>query len=273
MSSPPSPILELRNVSINFGGLRAVDGATLSVPAGQVTSLIGPNGAGKTTIFNIICGLLPPATGDVRFQGRSLLGMPPHQVAMRGVGRTFQDPRVFKNMSVLDNVLLGMPNQVGERLGPALLWPPAMRQDLARRVEQARAILAEIGLLDRADELAGSLAYGQQRFLSLARVMAMDAPLLMMDEPSVGLHRGEILQLQQQIVRLVREQGRTVLLIEHNMDVVMTISDQIALLVQGKVVATGNPAEMQRNETLLVAYLGTTTTTRGAPSEESVRGA
>ncbi len=254
--SRAEPILELDNVSISFGGLRALDGVSLRVTPGQVTSLIGPNGAGKTTVFNIICGLLAPSSGDVRFRGRSLLGLPPHRIALEGIGRTFQDPRVFKQLSVLDNVLLGMPGQPGERLLPAILWPRAMREDLAQRVERARAILAEIGLLERANELAGNLSYGQQRFLSLARVMAMDAPLLLMDEPSVGLHEGEIRQLQRQILRLVREQGRTVLLIEHNMDVVMSISEQIILLVQGRVVAAGPPLDMQRNPTLLVAYLG-----------------
>jgi branched-chain amino acid transport system ATP-binding protein len=250
------PILELDNVSINFGGLRALDGVSFHVAPGQVTSLIGPNGAGKTTVFNIVCGLLPPSSGDVRFRGRSLRGLPPHRIALEGIGRTFQDPRVFRQLSVLENVLLGMPGQPGEHLLPAVLWPRAMRTDLAQRIERARAILAEIGLLDRADDLAGNLSYGQQRFLSLARVMAMEAPLLLMDEPSVGLHEGEVRQLQQQILRLVREQGRTVLLIEHNMDVVMSISDQIILLVQGRVVAAGPPLDMQRNPTLLVAYLG-----------------
>lgn len=255
--SAPAPILELEDVSIAFGGLRAVDGATLQVPSGQITSLIGPNGAGKTTIFNIISGLLPPSAGGVRFRGESIVGLPPHAIARRGVGRTFQDPRVFRQMTVLDNVLLSMPGQLGERLLPALLWPPAMRRDLAARVERARAILAESGLAARAGDLPGDLSYGEQRFLSLARILAMDAPLLLMDEPTVGLHRGEIERLLEALVRLVREQGRTVLLIEHNMDVVMRVSDRIALLVGGKVVATGNPTEMQRNEALVNAYLGT----------------
>ncbi len=254
-----APILELRDVAVRFGGLRAVDGASLAVLSGQVTSLIGPNGAGKTTIFNLVCGLLTPSAGQILFRGRPIVGMSPHAIAQLGIGRTFQDPRVYRQMTALENVLLGMPGQEGERLLPALLWPRSMRRDLARRVERGHAILAGIGLAGQANQLAADLSYGQQRFLSLARVLAMDAPLLLMDEPTVGLHRGEVQHLLEQISRLVREERRTVVLIEHNMDAVMSISDQIGLLVAGKIVATGSPTELQQNQTLIDAYLGTRT--------------
>jgi ABC-type branched-subunit amino acid transport system ATPase component len=247
-------VLEVADVHVSYGGVKALNGVSLAVAQGQITSLIGPNGAGKTTLFNVVSGLLRPARGSVRFQGRELVGLPPHAVARLGIGRGFQDPRVFRNLSALDNVLAGIVQPATENPLRALVGLD--RAQRAAAAKRARELLGFVGLAVRAREPAWALSYGEQRFLSLARTLATPASLLLLDEPTVGLDSDSIDKLLALLRRMVEEEGRTVLLVEHNMDVVMGISDQIVLLVEGKEVAAGTAAEISQNPLVLEAYLG-----------------
>jgi branched-chain amino acid transport system ATP-binding protein len=250
-----APLLELIDVSRHFGGVRAVSGVSFGVEPRQITSLIGPNGAGKTTIFNLISGLLPPTGGTIRYQGASLDVLPPQARARAGIGRAFQDPRVFQHLSALDNARLGFPGQSGERLAYGLLrWKRVQTEDRLLG-EAAEAMLARVGLAECARLRAGDLSFGQQRFLSLVRTLAMRPRLLLLDEPTVGLTLEEVGAL----ARLLRELAagsQTVLLIEHNMDLVMEVSDSVILLVEGQIVAAGAPAAVKRHPKLMEAYFG-----------------
>ncbi|MFL5335951.1 MAG: ABC transporter ATP-binding protein [Geminicoccaceae bacterium] len=247
-------MLDVADVHVSYDGVKALNGACLTVAEGQITSLIGPNGAGKTTLFNVVSGLVQPTAGSVRYAGHELVGRAPHAVARLGVGRAFQDPRVFRNLSALENVLAGVPHSASENPLRALLGLDRPRQRAA--VERAHELLAFVGLAAKAREAAWTLSYGEQRFLSLARTLAMPARLLLLDEPTVGLDDDSISALLRLLGRMVREEGRTVLLVEHNMDVVMGISDRIALLIEGKDVAVGTPSEIAQNPLVLEAYLG-----------------
>jgi branched-chain amino acid transport system ATP-binding protein len=250
-------LLELVDVSRHFGGLRAVDRVSFAVERGRITSLIGPNGAGKTTIFNLVSGLLPPTAGTIRYDGAPLDGTPAHVRARRGIGRAFQDPRVFRRMSVLDNARLGFPGQTGERLWRGFLqWGRVRREEDALR-EAARALLDRVGLAEHAGRPAGALSFGQQRFLSLVRTLAMRPKLLLLDEPTVGLTPEEVRSLARLQRDLVARGGQTILLIEHNMDLVMEVSDWVVLLVEGQVAEAGPPGAMKRHPKLLEAYFGT----------------
>jgi branched-chain amino acid transport system ATP-binding protein len=248
-------ILELLNVSRSFGGLTAVDALSLKVEQGSITSLIGPNGAGKTTVFNLISNLISPSAGQIFFEGRDVTGRPPHQIARLGVGRTFQDPRIFREMTVLDQVLSGfsLPDENPLR---AIFRGSKVRAARASAVERAFALLDQVGLLARAGDLAQDLSFGEQRFLSIARVLARAPRLLMLDEPSVGLDINVIGEFKKMITRLVRDRGTTVLIIEHNLDVIFEISDHIHLLVGGKAVLSGKANDLKRHPTMLEAYLG-----------------
>ena len=248
-------VLELADVSRSFGGLTAVDSVTFKVEQGSITSLIGPNGAGKTTVFNLISNLIPPSAGQIFLEGRNVTGLPPHQIALLGVGRTFQDPRIFREMTVLDQVLSGfsLPDENPLR---AIFRGSKVRMARASATERAYALLDQIGLLARAGDLAQDLSFGEQRFLSIARVLARAPRLLMLDEPSVGLDVNVIGDFKRMITQLVRDSGTTVLIIEHNLDVIFEISDHIHLLVGGKVVLSGNADELKRHPTMLEAYLG-----------------
>ena len=252
------PVLKVQNLSKHFGGLKAVDGVSFQVLPRSITSLIGPNGAGKTTIFNMISGLLPASAGEIYYNGNNIEGQPPQKIARLGLGRTFQEPRLFNHMSVLENVLVGFPDQSGEKFLATLLRTGKLKREEAENREKAMEILKFVGLADRAHELAENLAYGQQRFLSVARVLATNPDLLLMDEPTVGLHPEEIRRLMELIARTVRERGQAILLVEHNMDVVMAISHWVFLLVEGSIVAQGTPEQMKNNPALWEAYLGVT---------------
>jgi len=247
-------MLDVGDVHVHFGGVRALNGASLQVAAGQITSLIGPNGAGKTTLFNVISGLLRPAAGSVRFQDREIVGLPAHTVARLGVGRTFQDPRVFPNLSALENVLAGIRQSASENPLRALLGLDGKERAAAR--DRAHALLRFVDLEAKAHDQCWTLGYGEQRFVSLARTLASPAHLLLLDEPTVGLDGDSVDKLLGLLTRMVREESRTVLLVEHNMDVVMGISDKIVLMVEGKDVAVGTPAEVGENPLVLEAYLG-----------------
>jgi ABC-type branched-subunit amino acid transport system ATPase component len=249
-------LLTLQGLTKSFGGLRAVEDVYIEVRECSITSLIGPNGAGKTTIFNLISGLLQPTSGMIFYRNKLMNGLSPTLIARSGIGRTFQEPRVFDHLSVLENILVGFQNQKGEKVHHALLKTKgALQQENANR-ERSREILQFVGLSDRSGDLAKNLSHGQQRFLSFGRVLASNPNLLLMDEPTVGLHREEIHRLIELLTRLVKDQKRTILLIEHNMDVVMNISDEIHLLVEGKRIVHGRPEDIKGNPRLVEAFLG-----------------
>ncbi|MEE8448843.1 MAG: ABC transporter ATP-binding protein [Thermodesulfobacteriota bacterium] len=249
-------LLTVEHLSKHFDGLKAVDDVSFEVVGKTITSLIGPNGAGKTTIFNMINGLLPASGGQVRYKGDRIDTLAAQKIARLGLGRAFQEPRVFGHMTVLENVLVGITQPSGEGVLAALFpWGKLKRQE---KENQASAwhILEFVELADKAGELAKNLSYGQQRFLSVARVLAMEPEILLMDEPTVGLHPEEVSKLMGLLRADIQQKGRTILLVEHNMDVVMMVSDKIILLVEGRIIAQGTPAQMKNNPALWEAYLG-----------------
>jgi branched-chain amino acid transport system ATP-binding protein len=248
--------LELDGVSRTFGGIVAVDDVSFAVERQTVTGLVGPNGAGKTTLFNLISGLLPMSAGTIRFNGTSIGGLAPHAIARLGIGRTFQDPRIFYEMTVLEHVTFGFRLR-GEGPLRAVLRDPAMRAEWRDAEGKALALIEEIGLGRRAHEKAQDLSFGEQRFLSIARTLASGPQLVLLDEPTVGLDRDAIKELSRIITDMVRKRGRTVLIVEHNLDVVLALSDEIHLLVGGKLALSGRPDEIKRHPTMIEAYMGT----------------
>ncbi len=249
------PLLELASVSLSFGGLKAVDKVSLTVEPQQITSLIGPNGAGKTTVFNIISGLLRAQQGKIRFLGREIQNRKPHQIARLGIGRTFQAPRVYEEMTVLENVMVGL-RQKGENPFWAVFRGPATYAQWRSVRERSEAMLERVGLAGRAGELAGQLSFGEQRYLSIARTLVSEPALVMMDEPTVGLDEAGLARLADIMRTIVADRVTTLLLIEHNMEMVMTLSDQIHLLVQGSVATSGTPQEVKTHQSMIEAYLG-----------------
>jgi branched-chain amino acid transport system ATP-binding protein len=250
------PILELQDISLAFGGLQALDKVSFAVGAGTVQAVIGPNGAGKTTLFNLITGFLSPQAGKVVFQDQEIQGRPPHQVAQMGIARTFQLVQLFDHMTVLENVMVGR-----HRLSRAGLLAGALRLPWTRGEEKSikeRALeeLAFVGLGDRAQQPAATLPLGLKRLLEIARALAAEPTLLLLDEPASGLDAVETERLQEMILAL-RDRGLTILLVEHDMGLTMEVADQIAVLNYGQLIATGTPREVQRNEEVIAAYLGT----------------
>jgi branched-chain amino acid transport system ATP-binding protein len=250
-----APILSLSGVCHSFGGLRAVDQVTFDVMPGGITSLIGPNGAGKTTVFNIVSGVIAAHAGNIHFGGQPIENSPPHRVAALGIGRTFQAPRVFSEMSVLNNVMVGLRLR-GEGLLSAILQTPSHGGEVREARKRSEELLGAFGLLRRAHEMAGRLSFGEQRFLSIARALVAKPSLILMDEPTVGLDDVGLAKLTDVMRQLVCAHGATVLLIEHHMETVMSISQKVVLLVQGTVVTAGTPEEVRDSPTMLEAYLG-----------------
>jgi len=248
-------MLTLSSITKNFGGLQVLQDLSLSIPERGISGLIGPNGAGKTTVFNLITGLLAPTSGTIVFHGHPLNGLAPHQVARRGIARTFQNIRVFKDMSLVENVLVAMgPQACYSAL--RLLWPtPSLQAAQLAERGAAMELLARVGLVHKAEILAGELSYGEQRRLEIARALATAPKLLLLDEPAAGMNGAEKQQLMEEIVKL-EAGGLSVLIIEHDMRFVMGLCQHIAVLNFGQLIAQGKPPAIRANPEVVEAYLG-----------------
>ncbi|MGL5829665.1 MAG: ABC transporter ATP-binding protein [Angustibacter sp.] len=251
----PEPVLEMRDVTLRFGGVVALDRVSFDIRPGEILGLIGPNGAGKTTCFNAMTGVYRPSSGAVRFHGQVLANQPRSEITKLGIARTFQNIRLFSNMTALENILVGADAQHHTGLFGALFGLPRHRREERRGREVAMELLDFMGLTGRADELASNLPYGDQRRLEIARAMATGPRLLCLDEPAAGFNPAEKRELMA-LIRRIRDRGFTVLLIEHDMRLVMGVTDRIIVLEFGRKIAEGSPGEIQSNPAVIRAYLG-----------------
>ena len=249
-------VLEVTHATMRFGGLVAVNDLNMHIDSQEIVALIGPNGAGKTTAFNMITGVYAPTEGSVILQGRSITRMRPDRIASAGIARTFQNIRLFKALTVLDNVLIAQHVRLTASWLGAVLRSPRYRKEEARAYERARELLTYMGLWEVRDEISSSLPYGMQRKLEIARALATQPTLLLLDEPAAGMNPAESAELTELIRGIRNRYHLTVLLIEHHMDVVMDISDRIYVLNYGGLIAEGTPAEIQQNNDVIRAYLG-----------------
>jgi branched-chain amino acid transport system ATP-binding protein len=249
------PLLEVRGLTVRFGGLVAVNAVDFDVHAGEILGLIGPNGAGKTTCFSLVSGFLSPQAGEVVFAGARVTGLSPHLIARRGLVRTFQKQSLFPRLTVLDNVMCGQHTHRRPRVWPALLGTRGEQQTLAAMRTRAEEILAFLGLSAEATGRAGDLAYGDQRKLAIGVALAAQPTLLMLDEPAAGTNATESAHLRE-LIRRVRDSGVSVVLIEHDMNVVMNVCDRIVVLDSGRKIREGKPAEIRADAEVIRVYLG-----------------
>ena len=249
------PLLEMDNVTKMFGGLTAVHDVSFTVEAGAIVAMIGPNGAGKSTVFNLITGIYEPTKGTIEFDGHQIEGLRTHDITSRGIARTFQNIRLFAYMSALDNVMTGEHARMHAKLWDSLLHTPSQRKEEVRVRERAMELLAFVGLESDAENYARNLPYGSQRRLEIARGLASNPKLLLLDEPAAGMNPREKEELMD-LIRRIRDTGVTIFLIEHDMGLVMNISERITVLDHGDKIAEGTPAEIRSNERVIEAYLG-----------------
>lgn len=250
-----SNLLQTKKLSMHFGGVKAVDEVDISVNEGEIFGIIGPNGAGKSTFFNVLTGFYKPTSGNIYFLGNDITKRPVHEIVSLGISRTFQNIRLFDQMSVLDNMLVGMHLKIHPKFNHILLMNPNKITEESKGRKEAESVLEMFNLIDASNLVAGCLPYGKKRRLEIARAMISKPKLILLDEPSAGMNPSETVELMKLIIK-IRELGPTIIVIEHNMKLIMGISDRIAVLNFGKKIAEGIPTEIKCNKQVIEAYLG-----------------